>query len=105
MRSNQSTRERGEGGMTGSYKLAGARAVIPYDDERFPDILRSIPKPPSSLYVVGNVDALKPGLAVIGARRATPYGRSCAKRFARLASERGIPIISGGARGCDLQLP
>ena len=87
--------------MTGSYKLAGARAVIAYDDERFPNILRSIPKPPSSLYVVGNVDALKPGLAVIGARRATPYGRSCAKRFARLASERGIPIISGGARGCD----
>ncbi|MFR7405007.1 MAG: DNA-processing protein DprA [Coriobacteriaceae bacterium] len=41
------------------------------------------------------------GLAVVGARRATPYGRGCAKRFAAAAAERGVAIISGGARGCD----
>lgn len=42
---------------------------------------------------------------VVGARRATPYGRGCAKRFAAAAAERGVAIISGGARGCDAVAP
>lgn len=38
---------------------------------------------------------------MVGARKATPYGIGAAKRFARLAAQRGIAVISGGARGCD----
>ena len=81
--------------------LRGPRNEISINDSAFPASLREIAKPPSRLYVVGNVDALRPGLAVIGARRATPYGRGCARRFARIAAEKGVCIISGGARGCD----
>ncbi|MEC4272597.1 DNA-processing protein DprA [Adlercreutzia sp. R25] len=81
--------------------LEGERFVIESVDDVFPEALASIPQPPERLYGVGNVGALKEGLAVVGARRATPYGRGCAKRFATLAAERGVTIISGGARGCD----
>lgn len=81
--------------------LMGMRSVIGQYDSEFPDELREIPNPPEKLFVVGDPAALKPGLAVIGARKSTPYGRTCAKRFALMAAEKGIPIISGGARGCD----
>lgn len=81
--------------------LKGPRCEVGIEDAGYPDALRRIPHPPKRLYVVGNVGALVPGLAVIGARKATPYGMSCAKRFARIAAEKGVNIISGGARGCD----
>lgn len=86
--------------MTGS-KLRGERTELALWDAGYPEALRSIPEPPERLYVLGNVDALVPGLAVVGARKATPYGRGCARRFARIAAQKGVCIISGGARGCD----
>ncbi len=82
--------------------IAGPRFVLETDDSRFPEALLSIPRPPKRLYVLGNPDVLSiPSLAVVGARKATPYGLGCAKRFAKIAAERGICIVSGGARGCD----
>lgn len=81
--------------------LAGKRTVVSFGEEGFPETLLHIPDPPKELYVVGNVDALQEGLAVIGARKATPYGISCAKKFTSCAAQKGIVIISGGALGCD----
>lgn len=82
-------------------RLEGPRYHLIPEDEGFPEALRRIERPPKSLYVIGDPAALSEGLAVVGARRATPYGISCAHRFASRAAERGICIISGGARGCD----
>lgn len=87
--------------MLDEHVLEGPRLVLRPGDEGFPRALLDVPKPPQALYVIGAPAALRDGLAVVGARKATPYGRSCALRFARLAAERGISIISGGARGCD----
>lgn len=84
-------------------KLQGPRHVLEFGGEGYPPHLAGIPKPPKKLYVIGSPQALQPGLAVVGARKATPYGLGCARRFARIAAERGIAIISGGARGCDAQ--
>ncbi len=84
-----------------TVKLEGPRFEIAFNDERFPGALRTIARPPKILHVVGNPDALVEGLAIVGARKATPYGLSCADHFASLAASRGIGIISGGARGCD----
>ena len=81
--------------------LKGERMIIDFESAEYPDYLREVQKPPKRLYVVGSPEALVPGLAVIGARRATPYGLGCARRFARIAAEKGANIISGGARGCD----
>lgn len=84
-----------------SMKLNGERFELSRTAGDLPPLLESIPRPPARLYGVGDAGALRGGLAVVGARRATPYGRSAAKRFASAAAARGIAIISGGARGCD----
>ena len=81
--------------------LVGKRFTLKYGCEGYPDQLMSIPDPPPVLYGVGNAHALETGLAIIGARRATPYGRTVAQKFAKIAAEHGITIISGGALGCD----
>lgn len=81
--------------------LKGPRTELGRDDARYPDMLRAIDQPPKRLYVIGDCAALRPGLAIVGARKATPYGTGCAQRFARIAAEQGVCIISGGARGCD----
>lgn len=81
--------------------IAGPRHVLMQDDARFPQALKQIPRPPSTLHVIGNPDALTEGIAIIGARKATPYGRGCAARFSRISAELGVCVISGGALGCD----
>ncbi len=81
--------------------LEGNRFVLSYGGEGYPDALMNVPDPPRKLYGVGNPGVLDTGLAIIGARKATPYGRTVAKKFAKAAAEHGITIISGGALGCD----
>ena len=81
--------------------LRGERHELRRGQAGYPASLDSAERPPEVLYVLGDPAALQPGLAVVGARRATPYGIGCARRFAGAAAERGIAIISGGARGCD----
>ena len=81
--------------------IRGPRVEIERGESLYPPALESVASPPNRLYVLGNPDALSEGLAVVGARKATPYGLGCAHRFARAAAERGIVIVSGGARGCD----
>lgn len=84
--------------------LRGPRSVIKRGDAAFPPLLERVASPPKELFVIGCPDVLfRPALAVVGARKATPYGKGCARRFARLASLRGICIVSGGARGCDAE--
>lgn len=82
-------------------RIQGPRLQMSIDDGLYPDALRKLGNPPRMLYVLGDPSALQEGLAVVGARRATPYGLGCARRFAFMAAERGIVIVSGGARGCD----
>lgn len=85
------------------HRFEGPRYTLQLGKEGYPESLLQIPDPPEKLFVVGNLDALQDGLAVIGARKATPYGASAARRFATQAAQRGITIISGGAMGCDSQ--
>ena len=83
--------------------LHDTRSELTQENDQYPKPLLNVSKPPQKLYVIGEVSALCEGLAVVGARKATPYGISCARRFATLAAKRGIVILSGGARGCDAQ--
>ncbi len=78
------------------------RTWIRDDDPRYPERLRDLPKPPEELYILGDPAALTtPMMAIIGARRATPYGLSVAELAARTAVESDLTVISGGAAGCD----
>ena len=74
---------------------------IAVDDPRYPRLLAQIEDAPKMLYGFGDPSALAPGLAVVGARRATPYGLAAARLFAGWAAAAGYPIISGAAIGCD----
>ena len=79
----------------------GVRIICP-DDEDYPVLLRSIPDPPVVLYVKGTIEPRDlNGLAIVGSRRCTYYGREQAERFAALLAGAGFTVVSGGARGVD----
>jgi len=67
----------------------------------YPQLLRAVPSPPA-LWVRGALaaeDAL--AVAIVGSRRATPYGLATAERIAAELAARGVTIVSGLARGID----
>ena len=76
--------------------------IITVDDAEYPGNLKHIPDPPIVLYVKGELkkeDRLS--VAIVGSRRASFYGLSCAEKFASDLSERNFTIVSGLARGID----
>ncbi len=88
-------------------------AVRPQPDERtprwslsrgsegYPECLERSPWPPAILNGYGDAALLRPGLAIVGARKATPYGLRCATMFAERAAALGVIVVSGAAVGCD----
>jgi DNA processing protein len=70
-------------------------------DPGYPALLAATDEPPATLRGFGDPQALGPGLAVVGARKATPYGLAAAKLFAGWAVSAGYTIVSGAAVGCD----
>lgn len=81
---------------------SGAYRVLWQSHPDFPRVLREIPAAPPVLFVRGQLlDSDRMGVGIVGSRRATPYGRSVAQRFARELAEHGIVVISGGAIGID----
>ncbi|TVO58990.1 DNA-processing protein DprA [Denitromonas halophila] len=71
-------------------------------DAGYPQRLLELPDPPTLLYVKGDVSLLnRPGLAIVGARSATPQGESNAAAFAGALARAGLAIISGLALGID----
>jgi len=70
-------------------------------DASYPERLLSFEGPPPVIYGLGNEGALDRGVAIIGARNATPYGKRAAKLVASWAADLGLVVYSGGARGCD----
>lgn len=98
------SRTGGEVDWEGEFKLAekyGVEIVTPADED-YPRQLREAPGAPLCLYVKGNVKALaKPMIAMIGTRRATPYGLGLAGDLAFGLCKAGWGIVSGLALGID----
>ncbi|MCL2680424.1 MAG: DNA-protecting protein DprA [Coriobacteriia bacterium] len=78
-----------------------SRFELGLSDADYPEVLLQRQSAPTTLYGVGREDALRPGIAIIGARNATPYGLRIAALIATWAVELGYVVYSGGARGCD----
>ena len=71
-------------------------------DADYPPQLREIASPPLVLYAVGNVSALsKPGVSIVGTRKATSYGRETATSLAAGLARAGWVVFSGLATGID----
>jgi DNA processing protein len=82
-------------------KKLGLKILTP-QDAGYPENLKNIPDPPIVLYVKGQIEEKdKFSIAIVGSRRASFYGLSCAERFAYELSEKGFTIVSGMARGID----
>jgi DNA processing protein len=76
--------------------------IIPLDDSRYPEPLRTIHDPPPILYVKGKIlpqDTFS--IAVIGTRRNSAYGCRQADRLTTALCSNGFTIISGLALGID----
>ena len=79
-----------------------ARWELTDADSYYPCALHDLEHPPQRLYGIGNPDVLqKPCISIIGARDATPYGKSLAQLAGRISAECGLTVVSGGAKGCD----
>lgn len=75
---------------------------IKCDEKGFPKKLKSISYSPKRLFIKGNIDLLNSvGIAVIGTRHPSEYGKRMCKRFTKELVQYGITIVSGMAQGID----
>ncbi|MCH5274058.1 MAG: DNA-processing protein DprA [Lachnospiraceae bacterium] len=73
------------------------------EEEQFPERLRELSDAPRWLYYIGSLPKEDLQIAVIGARKCTPYGSAAAWNIAGALSEHGVGILSGLAYGVDKQ--
>mgnify|MGYP004509106481 FL=1 len=72
------------------------------NSKEYPEKLKNIYNPPLKLYVLGNKQLLnQKSIAIVGARKATEYGKKMAYKFSKELAEMGINVISGLAKGID----
>ena len=84
-----------------ALETSGAH-IVTIQDAVYPANLRPLPDAPPVLFVRGElVPEDKFSLAIVGSRRATDYGLTLARQFARDLTAHGLAIASGGARGVD----
>ena len=75
---------------------------ISLGDLQYPTALAAIHDPPPTLWVRGQIDALRsPSVAIVGSRAASPYAMEVGRRLGADLARRGIAVISGMARGVD----
>ena len=76
--------------------------LLTWNDPRYPVHLRTIHDPPPFLYLLGDLAPdQRRVVAIVGSRRATPYGVAVARRIAADLARAGFVIVSGMARGID----
>jgi len=83
----------------GRVTSAGWRWLIPGDDQ-YPSLLAATADPPLGLFVRGRLDDL-PTVAIVGSRKATPYGLQVARLLGEELGRAGVVMVSGMARGVD----
>lgn len=73
------------------------------ESEEFPKRLTTISNAPKQIYVEGNIQLLNNiGIAVIGTRNPSDYGKRMCKTFTKELVKYGVIIISGMAKGIDM---
>lgn len=77
--------------------------ILTIKDPTYPQLLNNIPNPPVLIYYQG--EAFKEqdnySLAVVGARKISPYGQQTTEGLVRGLSQNGLVIVSGLALGVD----
>ena len=70
-------------------------------DSGYPELLKTIPDPPVVLYIYGEVRSQEMTVALVGSRKATPYGLNVTQFLAQDLGAAGVTVVSGLARGID----
>ena len=77
--------------------------IIKYTDDEYPEGFRCIEEPPVVIYARGRkIDKESPAIAVVGARKATEFGKKAAYSLSARLALSGFSVISGGAAGIDI---
>lgn len=77
-------------------------SAITINDETYPALLRQIYDPPAILYIEGKLPSNEVAhLAIVGSRKASPYGLSVVSELSRQIAESGVVVVSGLAFGID----
>ena len=80
---------------------AGVTTLV-YGCPGYPRSLGDLSAPPSVLFALGRTELLRePGVAIVGSRRATAYGRRVARQLGARIAARGRCVVSGMAMGID----
>lgn len=76
--------------------------LLTIEDEEYPEPLKQMYDAPVSLYVKGDISILNQfGIAIIGSRQCSDYGKIMTKKFAYGLAKEDVIIISGLAKGID----
>lgn len=75
--------------------------IITYEDKLYPHYVKSYEKSPIVLYYKGKLYPKSIGVAIVGSRRCTEYGKRVAKEAAEFLANNNISVISGMAKGID----
>lgn len=82
------------------WEQKGIRLCRPPDGE-YPALLKTIFDPPQVLFYRGQLPGDQPLIAIVGARRASAYGKNAASFLASQLVSAGFAVVSGAARGID----
>jgi len=78
--------------------------IISYRSVHYPDRLREIYDSPLLLWVMGSLESInRDGMAVVGTRKPTKYGREMARHFTDRIVSQNMTVISGLAYGIDTE--
>lgn len=78
--------------------------IITLVSESYPQALKAIFDPPLVLFVKGEISPLDYfSVAIVGTRLASVYGRQMSQKLSGQLVEKGLTVVSGGARGIDTE--
>jgi len=76
--------------------------IISINNTRYPQKLKTLSDPPLVIFAKGNIKVLEnKGIAIVGCRDASMYGKTVADKISYNLAKRNINIISGLAVGID----
>ena len=75
--------------------------ICTIEEKKYPENLKNIFNPPVVLFYRGTFSVAKKSIAIVGARNASAYGKSCSQLLAKSLASYGIEIVSGAAKGID----